>query len=220
MLHDAQEPEDNEADEQTAFLPSVETESISTAQRTPLRRQPSSLIQPGAPRTPRTPNRVRFDLQDVGDLPNGHARSSSHEPEEWPEEEDYTHQGRRGSGAQSAPLLTGIEAPSVTAALEINLDDLLENARPKSGLSSAFMNMANSIIGAGIIGRSSHDVEEMQSAHEDHTGQPYAFKQAGMVTGLLLLVILTVVVCFFQYSVILTPGSYHSGRLDHTVRRQ
>ena len=40
----------------------------------------------------------------------------------------------------------------------------------------AFMNMANSIIGAGII------------------GQPYALKQAGMVTGIVLLVVLTITV--------------------------
>lgn len=38
------------------------------------------------------------------------------------------------------------------------------------------MNMANSIIGAGII------------------GQPYAFKQAGLLSGIFLLVALTVVV--------------------------
>jgi solute carrier family 38 (sodium-coupled neutral amino acid transporter), member 11 len=41
---------------------------------------------------------------------------------------------------------------------------------------SAFMNMANSIIGAGII------------------GQPYAFKQAGLTMGIILLVGLTVTV--------------------------
>lgn len=41
---------------------------------------------------------------------------------------------------------------------------------------SAFMNMANSIIGAGII------------------GQPYAFRQAGLLTGIILLCALTVTV--------------------------
>jgi sodium-coupled neutral amino acid transporter 11 len=73
--------------------------------------------------------------------------------------------------------LTDIEAPSVTLATDdFNADDLLESARPKSGMKSAFMNMANSIIGAGII------------------GQPYAFKQAGLLTGVFLLIALTVTV--------------------------
>ncbi|KGQ12513.1 Vacuolar amino acid transporter 2 [Beauveria bassiana D1-5] len=58
------------------------------------------------------------------------------------------------------PLLTSLEAPSV--ALANDLDDDNDDAgdvvarqlrRPKSGLQSAFMNMANSIIGAGIIGQ-------------------------------------------------------------------
>jgi sodium-coupled neutral amino acid transporter 11 len=97
------------------------------------------------------------------------------------EEEDYMNANgqRRESTGQRAPLLTDIQAPSVTVALT-NLDfhpeDYLESARPKSGMRSAFMNMANSIIGAGII------------------GQPYAFKQAGLVTGIILLVSLTVTV--------------------------
>ncbi|KAB2570037.1 Vacuolar amino acid transporter 2 [Lasiodiplodia theobromae] len=87
--------------------------------------------------------------------------------------------GGRGGREQRLPLLTDIEAPSVTVAnsdVGFAPEDLLESARPKSGLRSAFMNMANSIIGAGII------------------GQPYAFKQAGLLTGILLLVVLTVTV--------------------------
>jgi sodium-coupled neutral amino acid transporter 11 len=77
-----------------------------------------------------------------------------------------------------APLLTGIEAPSVTLATSDDFfpEDHLESARPRSGMRMAFMNMANSIIGAGII------------------GQPYALKQAGMVTGIVLLVFLTITV--------------------------
>lgn len=84
---------------------------------------------------------------------------------------------QRSSSGHMVPLLTDIEAPSVTLATdEYNADDHLESARPKSGMKSAFMNMANSIIGAGII------------------GQPYAFKQAGLLTGVLLLVALTITV--------------------------
>ncbi|OJD33547.1 amino acid transporter [Diplodia corticola] len=115
----------------------------------------------------------------------------------WAEEEDFLasgaaggrgrrgggRRGRRGNGAagreQRLPLLTDIEAPSVTVAnsdVGFSPEDLLESARPKSGLRSAFMNMANSIIGAGII------------------GQPYAFRQAGLLTGIVLLVLLTATV--------------------------
>lgn len=119
--------------------------------------------QPGLPRTPRTPNRVRFNLEDL-------RRSSEHESgersdeldegeeEEEGEEEDDNHFNSTRSlntsaryTGQRAPLLTGIEAPSVTIAnLHSGADavhELLENnARPKSGMMSAFMNMANSIM--------------------------------------------------------------------------
>ena len=82
----------------------------------------------------------------------------------------------------SLPLLTDIEAPSITLAASPWGDDDVhewaerERLRPKSGLRSAFMNMANSIIGAGII------------------GQPYAFRQAGLLTGIILLILLTITV--------------------------
>lgn len=129
----------------------------------------------GAPRTPRTLNRVRFDLEErisseLGS--NGHARA----PGAWLEEEDPQSPG--GNAGQRGPLLTNIEAPSVTLAgdLDFDAEDLLESARPKSGLKSAFLNMANSIIGAGII------------------GQAYAFRQAGLITGIVLLVGLTITV--------------------------
>ncbi|KAK0514284.1 hypothetical protein JMJ35_002901 [Cladonia borealis] len=147
-------------------------------------RRQSSISQPppdGAPRTPRTPHRVRFEIEEEREgRMNGHALSPGGENDddgEWTEEEDYLEAGRRSSTTgQRAPLLTDVEAPSVTAALEFNAEDHLESARPKSGMSSAFMNMANSIIGAGII------------------GQPYAFRQAGLTMGILLLVVLTVTV--------------------------
>lgn len=150
--YDALDIENSGEDEQSSFLAAVDQESESTApQRDPSGLQ-SSISQTGAPRTPRTPNRVRFDIDGARDGSSGHANTLSGEAEEWLEEEDYIAGERRGSTGQRAPLLTDIEAPSVTAALEINVEDLLESARPKSGMSSAFMNMANSIIGAGIIG--------------------------------------------------------------------
>jgi sodium-coupled neutral amino acid transporter 11 len=110
---------------------------------------------------PRTPNRVRFNIDDA--LPaNGHAdRHESSEGEfAWMMEEDpmgsddeeerntsQTNGHNSGSG-QRLPLLAGIEAPSVTLALEadFNPEDYLESARPRSGMKSAFMNMANSIM--------------------------------------------------------------------------
>ena len=143
-------------------------------------RRQSSFAQPRPNGTPRTPHRVRFDFEDPPRV--GEANGTPH-TEAWVEEEDYMEaevpeDGLRGSTGQRAPLLRDIEAPSITVAndIEFNPEDLLESARPKSGLKSAFMNMANSIIGAGII------------------GQPYAFKQAGLLTGILLLIVLTITV--------------------------
>ena len=154
--------------------------SHSTSPRPRSMRQ-SSLAHIRTNGNPRTPNRVRFDLSDQL---NGHAGNP-----EWVDEEDYTDtaaslsgaggRGRGNSDVQRIPLLTDIEAPSITLAtsdLDFDAEELLESARPKSGMRSAFMNMANSIIGAGII------------------GQPYAFRQAGLLTGIFLLVALTVTV--------------------------
>ena len=145
----------------------------------------SSISQPtpdGQPRTPRTTNRVRFDIDEEseGELrSNGHPRHS--EDSTWLEEEDYTtaqHGSRRGDTAQRTPLLTDIDAPSVTLATSEDFfpEEHLESARPRSGMRMAFMNMANSIIGAGII------------------GQSYALRQAGMTMGIILLIGLTIAV--------------------------
>ncbi|KAH6656756.1 putative amino acid transporter [Truncatella angustata] len=144
----------------------------------------------GSVRTPRTPNRVRFDLNTTSIPPpaNGHSgadrRSGEYDDDAIelgdhdPLDSPYSPSGRE---TFRQPLLTGIEAPSVTLANSAWGDDVnewheAEQSRPKSGMRSAFMNMANSIIGAGII------------------GQPYAFKQAGLLAGIVLLVGLTIVV--------------------------
>ena len=158
----------------------------------PVPRQPSiSHPSPnGERRPPRTTNRVRFDLeqqnddgeansQDDQDSSDSHGRISQ---ESWMDEEDYERADRNSSESghrgPMAPLLTNIEAPSVTLATSENFfpEDYLENARPRSGMRMAFMNMANSIIGAGVI------------------GQPYALRQAGMLMGIILLVVLTITV--------------------------
>lgn len=120
-------------------------------------RRHSSITRPqaqGLPRTPRTPNRVRFDIQERKS--SSGSRSSDHglrdEATEGVDEDYFTHHNsaaRESHTSQRAPLLTDIEAPSVTVAnadLNSQLEDLLENPRPKSGMMSAFMNMANSIM--------------------------------------------------------------------------
>ncbi|KAI1460871.1 hypothetical protein F4805DRAFT_465342 [Annulohypoxylon moriforme] len=135
---------------------------------------------------PRTPIRVRFDLRTTNIPPpaNGHNHEHSSEPSDYfdftepdsPNDDDDHH-----DSTSRHPLLTDIEAPSVALANSLEDDDVSswaerERTRPKSGMRSAFMNMANSIIGAGII------------------GQPYAFKDAGLLAGIVLLITLTVVV--------------------------
>ncbi|KAF3071273.1 Vacuolar amino acid transporter 2 [Daldinia childiae] len=137
---------------------------------------PSSIRTPG---TPRTPNRVRFDLRPTNIPPPANGHDHPAEPVDYfdiaePDSPIYDDSTPRH------PLLTDIEAPSV--ALANSLDDDVhewaerERTRPKSGMRSAFMNMANSIIGAGII------------------GQPYAFKDAGLLAGIVLLIGLTIIV--------------------------
>jgi sodium-coupled neutral amino acid transporter 11 len=103
----------------------------------------SSFAQPRPDGAPRTPNRVRFE-----DAPrsNGDARG-----EDWIELDGDDYMGANGHNrrerVQRLPLLTGIEAPSVTVAEEsFDPEDYLESAKPRSGMRSAFMNMANSIM--------------------------------------------------------------------------
>ena len=114
---------------------------------------------------------MRFALDDDIELQPAPAPA-------WLETEDFLHSddeqdggdGRRSSEGGHRPLLEDREAPSVRVANE------MDEGRAKSGMKMAFMNMANSIIGAGII------------------GQPYAFKQAGLGMGVGLLVGLTFIV--------------------------
>lgn len=150
----------------TETTPSLTGEDSPTSANTarPAPQRHSSLYQPRPDGTPRTPHRVRFDLDDRG---NGDLQ------EEWMDEEDYLN-----SSSQHAPLLTDITPPadSPFRSEAFQPEDYLPDARPKSGMPSAFMNMANSIIGAGII------------------GQPYAFRQAGLLMGVVLIVGLTVTV--------------------------
>lgn len=173
MTEDAQSDadlEDLSIEESTSLLPHViynaqypaTTSQVAAIERPLTERRQSSLspIPPdGAPRTPRTTNRVRFEVEE--------SDRSAHSPDmricERPAgsenlSNDSSCDGRR-STSQRAPLLTGIDATSVMVAntgFDFNPEDLLETSRPKSSMRSAFMNMANSIIGAGIIGTTQH----------------------------------------------------------------
>ncbi|KAK0732593.1 transmembrane amino acid transporter protein-domain-containing protein [Apiosordaria backusii] len=197
-------------------------------------RPPGGLsIHPPGPRTPRTPNRVRFDLtptivpeearqlppppQTANDDTHHHARTSFDYSESdtfnLDDDDDYLSHGNRRQ--QRVPLLSDITAPSITVASDRTLfggdhadaEDWhqSESSRPKSNLSAAFMNMANSIIGAGII------------------GQPYAFKSAGLLSGTILLVILTVVVdwtiCLIVINSKLSGASSFQGTVEKCFGR-
>lgn len=162
----------------------------SPTHESPINPSQSSISQPtpdGQRRPPRTTNRVRFDIEDDEDDDDdslSYRRSSSHprmSQDSWLEDEDYENaigdSSARNRRGLMAPLLTNIEAPSVTLATsDFFPEEHLESARPRSGMRMAFMNMANSIIGAGII------------------GQPYALRQAGMIMGIILLAVLTITV--------------------------
>lgn len=118
---------------------------------------------------PRTPNRVRF-----ADVTSEHSAS----PELTPDanggpiesfeidEEDYLGNGHTDG---QTPLLRSVLGEPYTRLP-------LPESTPKSSLLAAFTNMSNSIIGAGII------------------GLPYALLNAGLLTGIILLVALTIVV--------------------------
>ncbi|KAK9387179.1 transmembrane amino acid transporter protein-domain-containing protein [Lipomyces mesembrius] len=84
------------------------------------------------------------------------------------------------NAGQHEGLLARIEAPAVllAEATETSADSGLPGVvvKKKNGMKMAFMNMANSIIGAGII------------------GQPYALLQCGLLTGMVLLFVLTLVI--------------------------
>ncbi|KAK4146488.1 transmembrane amino acid transporter protein-domain-containing protein [Dichotomopilus funicola] len=193
---------------------------------------------------PRTPNRVRFDLRPTivdddddraanGDAnTNGSTRHDNNDPDNLYPRESFdldlnesdpltsdpsllqqqhgsSHNGQRGG----RPLLTDIEAPSVTVATSSPFTSTsdaeawhaAEQRRPKSSLPSAFMNMANSIIGAGII------------------GQPYAMREAGLLAGTVLLVLLTVVVdwtiCLIVVNSKLSGASSFQGTVEKCFGR-
>lgn len=95
------------------------------------------------PPPPPTPRSVRFNISDsdnwINDEDPLHSDSDSDDP-------NTDHTGRSSRDGGRAPLLTSMEAPSVALANDLTTADLLDTARPKSGMKMAFMNMANSIM--------------------------------------------------------------------------
>ncbi|KAF3229053.1 hypothetical protein TWF191_001609 [Orbilia oligospora] len=95
---------------------------------------------------------VRFDVDD--ELAGSVGFVSRDNDERWTYDEDFLNSSDDDDFAHAveggtAPLLTNIAAPSVVFA---GLDnDNFEDPASRSGMKMAFMNMANSIIGAGII---------------------------------------------------------------------
>ncbi|OLN87277.1 Vacuolar amino acid transporter 2 [Colletotrichum chlorophyti] len=179
-----------------------------------------AIRSPGAPATPRTPNRVRFNpIPSIVEPPpprpsmttsNGSTRPSR---DSFDIDDELFQHAPGYDDHHRLPLLTDIEAPSValantpwgTDAEDVHEWAEQEAARPKSGLRMAFMNMANSIIGAGII------------------GQPYAFRQAGLLAGTVLLVVLTVVVdwtiCLIVINSKLSGSNSFQGTVEHCFGR-
>jgi len=158
-------------DHESSGVASLPTPSPSTSRSSsprPKVQRHSSLSQSRMNGTPRTTNRVRFDPEEHI-LPTRTVASLDLD------DEDYLNSL---SDNQHRPLLTDITPPSSSPFRDASFqpEDHLPNSRPKSGMRSAFMNMANSIIGAGII------------------GQPYAFRQAGLTMGIILLISLTILV--------------------------
>jgi sodium-coupled neutral amino acid transporter 11 len=107
-----------------------------------LPRRQSSLAHPRPDGAPRTPNRVRFDIDDI-------QMEAQAQHDGWVDDDDYLDDERRPSWAndsQRLPLLTDMEAPSVRVAIDFDPEAHLEDARPRSNMQNAFMNMANSIM--------------------------------------------------------------------------
>ncbi|KAI0900815.1 transmembrane amino acid transporter protein-domain-containing protein [Annulohypoxylon nitens] len=191
--------------------------------------EPFHSIRPS--QKPRTPIRVRFDLRPTNIPPAANGDSNNNE-----NDHELQHQQRLSEPSDyfdftepdsptgdhnhhldyddddvhdstpRHPLLTDIEAPSVALANSLEDDDVhtwaeRERTRPKSGMRSAFMNMANSIIGAGII------------------GQPYAFRDAGLLAGIVLLIVLTIIVDWTIRLIVinskLSGASSFQGTVEH-----
>jgi hypothetical protein len=141
----------NSSSDLNKALPPISTEGISSPppeydeedeaaqagrprQPRPPQRQ-SSFAQPRANGTPRTPNRVRFNISpsSEGSRENGGLMELADEEALFREMNDLS-----GSGNERQPFLTALDAPMVALAADsdddFNPEELLESARPKSGV--------------------------------------------------------------------------------------
>ena len=91
---------------------------------------------------------VRFQLDDTAD-DDWRRESVDVEDRGWVEQEDFMHSDDDNDdghgedpGRSRAPLLTGIQAPTVTVAMSTATEELLDGDRPKSGMGMAFFNMS------------------------------------------------------------------------------
>ncbi|KAI9756341.1 MAG: hypothetical protein M1815_003763 [Lichina confinis] len=204
----AQGEADDDGDDVKSLLSTPTPTPTPPSSSSPVPRPPSP--DAPTPKTVRTAHRVRFQLDDETHRDHQQAaRHGAYEGPEWVDDEDYltspAHDARRDGAGHRVPLLTDIEAPSVTLASarhddddggDFNPEDHLESARPKSGMKSAFMNMANSIMDHRSLPlvSNSNGLRRLILVSSSSSGQPYAFKQAGLVTGVALLIGLTVTV--------------------------
>ncbi|GLB37055.1 putative transmembrane amino acid transporter protein [Lyophyllum shimeji] len=133
--------------------------------------------------------RFREEVQVIG--PPLRSTLASREAEyeldsdELDETDEIEHVTRRGNADQSMPLLVGLFDTSaarrntdaqngheMTGGVEYDMEELATKPTAGGGMLHSIANMANSILGAGII------------------GLPYAVSQAGFFMGLLLLAVL------------------------------
>ncbi|KAH9858611.1 amino acid transporter [Lenzites betulinus] len=154
----------------------------------------------GAATTPKSSHSVRFQEEVQVIAPPLRSTMTSRETEYEMDTEDldaialsqleassgrgFRVGGRRSRGEQSMPLLVGLlDASAVRRSVDnpeggyaldprIDLDELAAKQSAGGGMLDSVANMANSILGAGII------------------GLPYAVRQAGFFTGLVLLFVL------------------------------
>jgi len=127
--HISPPPDYSEESEEDRGSPTINGHSKPPA---PPRRQ-SSFAQSRPNGTPRTPNRVRFNISPIPSEANQGLMELADEEALFREMNDLS-----GAENQRQPLLTGSDAPMVAMAMEdeddFNAEELLESARPKSGV--------------------------------------------------------------------------------------
>lgn len=132
-------------------------------------------------------SRELFSLEDEDDIGtpradskvNGNGFNTNHDGDDLSEDEGAS----VGSLDLDVPLLSDMDEPtflprrSTSTRVHVDLEGgFIKHPNEGGGMIASFLNMANSIIGAGII------------------GLPFSFREAGFFMGIILLIILTLVV--------------------------